>query len=101
MTINQIYTKEEFVIVKMDTEYIVINKNKKFKNGHTHIRNFKTAKYLIDMIIFRRIPNHLPIYLLVSLKRLSDDEIYTHKINGLIESKNNRRNTYVNACLSR
>ena len=93
---NQIYTKENFVIVGMDKEYIVINKNKKFKYGHTHIRNFKTAKYLVDMVTHRRMPNHLPIYLLVSLRRLSDDEVYTHKITGLIESKKNRHSSYVN-----
>ena len=93
---NQIYAKENFVIINMDGEYIVINKNKKFKAGHTHIRNFKTAKYLIDMVIHRRIPYHLPIYLLISLKRLSDDPQYIYKIDGLIGNKLEKNNRYVN-----
>ena len=93
---NQIYAKENFIIVSMDNEYIVINKNKKFKAGHTHIKNFKTAKYLIDMVIHKRIPYHLPIYLLISLRRLSDDELYTYKINGLIENKLDKDRRYVN-----
>ena len=93
---NNIYTKDEFVIASMDNEFIVINKKKRFKYGHTHIRNFKTAKYLIDMVIHKRIPYHLPTYLLVSLKRLSDDEVYAHKIDLLLENKKNRRCVYVN-----
>jgi hypothetical protein len=93
---NQIYSKENFVIIRADAEFIVINKDKQFKDGHTHIRNFKTAKYLIDMVIHRRIPYHLPIYLLVSLRRLSADDIYTQKLQRLIAIKENRKQQYIN-----
>ena len=84
---NQIYSKESFVIIRADAEFIVINKDKQFKDGHTHIRNFKTAKYLIDMVIHKRIPYHLPIYLLVSLRRLSADDNYIQKLQRLITIK--------------
>jgi len=84
---TQIYTKKNFAIIDMDEGYIVINKDKEFKQGHTHITNFNTAKYLIDMVSHKRIPYHLPIYLLISLKRLSDDEVYAYKITELIENK--------------
>ena len=93
---TQVYAKKNFSIIDMDEGYIVINKNKKFKSGHTHVRNFKTAKYLVDMVLHKRMPNHLPVYLLVSLKRISDDEAYIRKIAGLIENKKNRRMLYVN-----
>lgn len=93
---NQIYSKESFVIIRADAEYIIINKSKQFKDGHTHIRNFKTAKYLIDMVIHGRIPYHLPMYLLVSLRRLSADNIYTQKLQRLIAIKENRKQQYIN-----
>ena len=93
---NQIYSKDNFVIIRADAEFIVINKDKQFKDGHTHIRNFKTAKYLIDMVIHKRIPYHLPMYLLVSLRRLSADDIYTQKLQRLITIKENRKQQYIN-----
>lgn len=93
---TQIYAKENFIIIRADAEFIVINKDKPFKEGHTHIRNFKTAKYLIDMVIHQRIPYHLPIYLLISLQRLSADDTYVKRIQGLIENKRNKKQQYVN-----
>ena len=93
---NQIYSKNEFIIVKMDTGFIVINKKKPFKDGHTHIENYNTAKYLIDMVIHQRIPYHLPIYLLISLQRLSDDEQYVDKIEKLLMNKRDKKQHYVN-----
>ena len=93
---NQIYSKENFVIIRADAEFIVINKDKQFKDGHTHIRNFKTAKYLIDMVIHKRIPYHLPMYLLVSLRRLSADDNYIQKLQRLITIKENRKQQYIN-----
>ena len=93
---TQIYAKENFIIIRADAEFIVINKDKPFQEGHTHIRNFKTAKYLIDMVIHQRMPYHLPIYLLISLQRLSADAVYVKRIQGLIENKRNKKQQYVN-----
>lgn len=93
---TQIYTKKNFAIIDMDEGYIVINKDKEFKQGHTHITNFNTAKYLIDMVLYSRMPYHLPIYLLISLQRLSADENYRDKIGELIKNKRNKENKYVN-----
>lgn len=94
---NQIYAKENFIITSIENEFIVINKDKKFKYGHTHIRNFKTAKYLIDMVIHKRMPFHLPVYLLKSLQRLSDDMEYVARIEELIQNKLNKKQKYVNS----
>jgi hypothetical protein len=93
---TQIYAKKNFIIIDMDEGYIVVNKDKEFKQGHTHITNFKTAKYLIDMVTHSRIPYHLPVYLLVSLQRLSTDERYKEKIEELIVNKKDKENKYVN-----
>lgn len=93
---TQIYSKKNFAIIDMDEGYIVINKDKEFKQGHTHITNFNTAKYLIDMVLYSRMPYHLPIYLLISLQRLSADENYRDKIEELIKNKRSKENKYVN-----
>lgn len=93
---NQIYAKGTFIIIDMKEGYIVFNKEKKFKHGHTHITNFKTAKYLIDMAIHKRLPFHLPIYLLISLQRISTDERYIAKIGELIKNKKDKQQQYVN-----
>ena len=93
---TQIYTKKNFAIIDMDEGYIVINKDKEFKQGHTHITNFNTAKYLIDMVLYSRMPYHLPIYLLISLQRLSADENYRDKIGELIKNKRDKESKYVN-----
>lgn len=71
---NLIYSKNEFNIYKSnDDGYIVHNTKKKFADGHSHIRTFNQS-----------------IYLLTSLIRISNDEIYQEKIQGLIDSKKNR-----------
>ena len=93
---TQVYTKKNFAIIDMDEGYIVINKDKEFKQGHTHITNFNTAKYLIDMVLYSRMPYHLPIYLLISLQRLSADENYRDKIGELIKNKRDKESKYVN-----
>lgn len=93
---TQVYTKKNFAIIDMDEGYIVINKDKEFKQGHTHITNFNTAKYLIDMVLYSRMPYHLPIYLLISLQRLSADENYRDKIGELIKNKRDKEKKYIN-----
>lgn len=87
---NQIYARNEFAVVCVGRGYIVINRKKQFDEGHTHIRNFNTAKYIADLAAYHRIPNHLPIYLLVSLKRLAESEDQIIKIESLLENKQRR-----------
>ena len=68
-----------------DNHYIVHNTNKPFEDGHTHINNFNTAKYLAYLIAYKRMPknNHLSFYLIDSLIRLSDDNKYINKLKDL------------------
>lgn len=87
---NQIYARNEFAVVCVGRGYIVINRKKRFDEGHTHIRNFSTAKYIADLAAYRRIPNHLPSYLLVSLKRLAENEEQIIRIESLLENKQRR-----------
>ena len=77
---HQIYRNRNFKIYKTLNEYIVHNSNKDFEQGHTHIQNFDTAKYLIHLSIHRIVPKRLSKYLIVSLIRLSDSREYTEKL---------------------
>ena len=45
--------------------FIVHNTRKKFEEGHTHINNYNTAKYIAYLAVYKRTPknNHLSSYL--------------------------------------
>ena len=65
-------------------EFIIHNIKKDFKNGHTHIKNFHTAKFLIDLAVHNTIPNKsLNKYLYESLIRISTDPCYIKKLKAL------------------
>ena len=87
---NVVYRKKNFNIYSAGSEFIIHNTRCELSQAHTHINNFKTAKYLVDLAIHRSIPHHLHHYFLVSLYRLSDDEEYTRKIKALIDAKENK-----------
>jgi hypothetical protein len=77
---HQIYRNRQFKIYETLEGYIVHNSDKPFDYGHTHIKRFDTAKYLIYLSIHKIVPKKLPNYLMVSLIRLSNDFEYTNKI---------------------
>ena len=88
---NQVYSKNEYMIIKVSKGFVIINRTKKFEDGHTHLRSFKTAKFLIDLAIHKNMPHHLSPYLLTSLSRITADENYKQKVLALVESKDNRK----------
>lgn len=92
---NQIYSKKGFIVFRVGDGFIVHNTNKEFKEGHTHIMNYNTAKHVIDLVSHKSLPHHLSRYLLTSLVRLSDDEEYKEKVNLLISNKR-KKQVYVN-----
>lgn len=65
--------------------YIVHNTKKDFEIGHTHINNYKTAKYVAYLALYKRMPknNHLSDYLITSVIRISDDKSYILKMENL------------------
>ena len=93
MRLQQIYQRGVFKIYKSEG-FILHNTDKEFSQGHTHLNSFKIAKYLIELITYKRIPRHLSKYLLVSLIRVSDDTEYQRKINELISNKKRKQNCY-------
>ena len=76
----KVYRRREFSIYSGNDGFIVHNTHKEFSQGHTHITNFNTAKYLIDMSLQKQIPYRTSAYLIESLIRLSNDRQYTERL---------------------
>lgn len=62
-----------FIIIRVHNGYIVQN-TRMSGFAHTHIKNYKTCLYLIQLSKQKRVPNDLPRYLKISLKRINDGE---------------------------
>lgn len=91
---NRVFKKKSYNVYGFDDGYVIHNTDKRFEEGHTHIKNFKTAKFLIDLAIHKSIPHHLNEYFLVSLMRISTDAEYIRKIQGLLDSKQSKDKSY-------
>lgn len=91
---NQIYKKDEFIIIPFfkgrKQEFMVVNTKKEFKNGHTHLKSFKMAKYLISLARCQKINSGLRPYLLTSLTRISTDHEYIQKLEELLAVKRSK-----------
>lgn len=88
---NTVYKKQNFKIYDTGKEYIIHNSKLKFESHHTHIKDFKTCKYIINLCIHKTVPYHLSDYLLISILRLSDDVVYCEKIKDLLNKNRKRR----------
>lgn len=96
MALDKVYEDKQFIILGgCGEDCILMNKRKKFKDGHTHLHNYKTARWLADLYRHRRIPMDLHSdYLLESLVRISDDPTYTEKIKSLRETRKRKPKPY-------
>lgn len=92
---NKVYEKEDYYIYQVNHEYIIHNTKKEFPEGHTHVRNLKTAQYLIDLCIHKSIPHHIYKYFIISLSRITTDEQYKNKLLELLGNKKCKQ-TYIN-----
>ena len=92
---KQVYSNREYKIYEVGkNNYIVHNSHKPFQEGHTHIHNFSTAKYLTKLATHKLIPDHLSEYLLVSLIRISKDNKYIEAVKkALAEQHSSGGNT--------
>ena len=80
----RVYKKAYFnVSSDYNGEYIIHNTKKEFQNGHTHIREFGTAKYLVNLALHRSLPNRRLKYFIESLIRISNDADYIDKLKHL------------------
>lgn len=83
----QIYKENGFVIFPCGKSYIVYNTAKQFKEGHSHLRSFKSCKDAILFVTHKKIPGRTNFYYLRTLQRLSTNEKYISDIEGLIETR--------------
>ena len=78
--------------------FIVHNINKEFQEGHTHINNYNTAKYIIIVALHKSLPNTKSIYIIDSLIRISNDINYINTLKNLkektITEKQKRKEDY-------
>jgi hypothetical protein len=80
------YKKKEFIIFSVRNGFIVYNTKKEFKEGHTHLNNFKACKNAIYFVLNRKIPKDKSKYYLNSLKRISNDKNYIYEIDKILET---------------
>lgn len=91
---NKIYEHGRFIILEGTDQYIVVNKTKEFKEGHTHISNYNTALWLIKLSEHMSMPHSISLYLLESLIRINTDEVYIRKLKELQFAKQSKRKDY-------
>lgn len=84
----RVYRKANFnVYSDYNGAYVIHNIRKPFASGHTHIREFNTARYLINLAFHRSLPNRNLKYFIESLIRISDDDKYIEKLYELSKNK--------------
>lgn len=82
---NQVYRKDKYVIVPVENNFIVINIDKQFKSGHTHVKDFNKARLMIDLAIKKKMPKNY--HLVDSLIRITDDKDYIEKLKQFKEDE--------------
>ena len=90
MFMNQIYSKNGYIVFPTKNGYVVHNTVKTFQNGHTHMKYLNPCKTLIDICIHKKVPKTNNLYFLQSLIRISDDVEYIEKLEGFLWMKKNK-----------
>lgn len=94
--INQVYQKKSYKVYSTkDKNEFVVHNSDMVDFAHTHIRNFNTAKYLIELSINKKIPYDLPKYLVISLIRINQDMGYITKLKEVLAKS--KKDMYYNA----
>lgn len=84
---NIIYSKKHFNLYKVGrNSFIIHNINKEFKYGHTHINNYNTAKWIINLAFHKTMPKRANKYILNSLIRVSKDNAYIRSLENEIKN---------------
>lgn len=89
---NQIYKKNEYIIMPVCSTYLIINTNKVFKEGHTHIKNIGVARMLIDLAINKELPRNP--YFVDNLIRISLNQEYIKRLQAFRSDEYIGKNDY-------
>lgn len=82
---NQVYKKNEYIVVPVSNGFLIINIDKVFKKGHTHVKSLDICKLLISLAINKKLPKN--VNFVDNLIRISVDKNY---IKELIEIKDDK-----------
>lgn len=74
---------KKFVIHKKNNSYLVVNINKPFKDGHTHVQKHDIAHIICKLAYRKQIPKSKNKRFLESLIRISEDKDYISQIRTL------------------
>lgn len=91
-----VYRKKHYAIYSNQEGFIIHNTNKEFSIGHTHINNYNTAKYLVNLAYYKRLPNRKCDYFIESLIRITDDNAYKRLLNNNLKTKKAPKNHRTN-----
>lgn len=80
---NKIYKKNEYIVVPVGNDFLIININKIFKTGHTHVKSLDICKLLISLVINKKIPKN--VNFVDNLIRISVDKNYIKRLEKLKE----------------
>lgn len=97
----KIHEQHDYAIFSTDDGYLVQNM---MMEGfvHSHINNYRTCLWIIDLLEHKKCPYDIPKYLLISLIRLTDDERYLDNLNCLLKNKSHKQRYYnKNACFKK
>ena len=71
-----VYSKRNFLLVKVSNGFLIINTKKEFKKGHSHINSYRRGRDAILFAINKTIPRRPDVYFLTTLQRISTDKNY-------------------------
>lgn len=75
-------------------EYVVHNSNVTNEFLHSHVRNIKSAKLIIELSMKEKIRGDIPVYLMESVIRLSNNEEFKENYKRVKQQKLDRRKDY-------
>lgn len=82
--VDILYERREYIIFKGgDSDYIVYNTNKRFKQGHSHLKSYKRAKEVVRHSINKHFPLHWSNYFIHTMIRLTEDEVFKSRLEEL------------------
>ena len=87
---KEIHKQNNYIIYETDDGYLIQNSDMD-NFAHTHIHNYETCLWIISLLENKKCPYDIPKYLLISLIRLTDDEIYLYKLNCILVKKNGKQ----------
>lgn len=92
---NLKFSKNNYNVYQLDDGYIIQNI---YIEGfaHTHVNNYKTCLWLIELSVNKKCPYDIPRYLLISLIRINDDSKYLAKLYEILKKKSTKKEKYYN-----